>query len=42
MIIKEGLSPVELSVGNLADVAPTILHIMDIEIPAEMTGRNLL
>ena len=28
--------------GILADVAPTILHIMGIEQPAEMTGKNLI
>jgi 2,3-bisphosphoglycerate-independent phosphoglycerate mutase len=42
MIIQEGLSSSELSVGNLADVAPTILTMMGIEIPTEMTGRNIL
>nr|MBD5376890.1 2,3-bisphosphoglycerate-independent phosphoglycerate mutase [Bacteroides sp.] len=28
--------------GKLADVAPSILHIMGLEQPAEMTGHNLL
>jgi 2,3-bisphosphoglycerate-independent phosphoglycerate mutase len=28
--------------GKLGDIAPTILHIMGIEIPAEMTGEILL
>jgi 2,3-bisphosphoglycerate-independent phosphoglycerate mutase len=28
--------------GILADVAPTILNIMGIEQPAEMTGKNLI
>jgi 2,3-bisphosphoglycerate-independent phosphoglycerate mutase len=28
--------------GRLADVAPSILHIMGLEQPAEMTGRNLI
>ena len=32
----------ELSDGKLADIAPTILHIMGIEQPKEMTGNNLL
>ncbi len=31
-----------ISNGILADVAPTILHIMDLPQPAEMTGRNLI
>lgn len=32
----------KLENGILADVAPSILHIMDIEQPAEMTGHNLI
>jgi 2,3-bisphosphoglycerate-independent phosphoglycerate mutase len=28
--------------GRLADVAPTILHVMGIPLPAEMTGESLL
>lgn len=28
--------------GILADVAPTILDLMGIEVPAQMTGRSLL
>jgi len=28
--------------GNLADVAPTMLEIMGLNIPAEMSGRSLL
>ncbi|MDE6200078.1 MAG: 2,3-bisphosphoglycerate-independent phosphoglycerate mutase, partial [Muribaculaceae bacterium] len=28
--------------GILADVAPTILHIMGLPQPAEMTGHNLI
>ena len=28
--------------GRLADLAPTILHIMDIKVPAEMTGTILV
>ncbi len=31
-----------LSTGILADVAPTILSLLKIEIPSSMTGRNLL
>ncbi len=27
--------------GSLADVAPTLLHLMDLPQPADMTGRNL-
>jgi 2,3-bisphosphoglycerate-independent phosphoglycerate mutase len=42
LIIQNGLYPLELPVGNLADIAPTILGVLGIEIPVEMTGRNLL
>ncbi len=28
--------------GKLADIAPTLLHLMDIPLPREMTGENLL
>lgn len=32
----------KVSDGKLADVAPSILHIMGLEQPKEMTGRNLI
>ena len=32
----------EIQNGILADVAPTLLHIMDIDIPKEMTGKILV
>ena len=28
--------------GLLSDIAPTLLHLMGLEIPVEMTGRNLI
>ena len=28
--------------GRLADVAPSILHIMGLEQPSDMTGENLI
>jgi len=28
--------------GSLADIAPTLLALLDMEQPAEMTGRSLL
>jgi 2,3-bisphosphoglycerate-independent phosphoglycerate mutase len=31
-----------LADGRLADIAPTILHLMGLDQPAEMTGRSLL
>ncbi len=42
IIAKQTLEPRELSFGILADVAPTILGLMGIPKPLEMTGRNLL
>ncbi|MBD5211371.1 MAG: 2,3-bisphosphoglycerate-independent phosphoglycerate mutase [Bacteroidales bacterium] len=33
---------VKIANGILADVAPTILHIMGLQQPAEMTGHNLI
>jgi 2,3-bisphosphoglycerate-independent phosphoglycerate mutase len=33
---------VELHAGILADVAPTVLELLGIEQPAEMTGHSLL
>lgn len=34
--------PVTLAKGKLADIAPTILELMDLPKPAEMTGHSLL
>ena len=28
--------------GRLADIAPTVLHLMGLEKPAEMTGSSLI
>jgi 2,3-bisphosphoglycerate-independent phosphoglycerate mutase len=42
LAIKRDFRPLELPVGGLADVAPTILSMLGIEVPAEMTGRSLL
>ena len=33
---------VKLSNGILADVAPTLLSVMGLEVPKEMTGKNLI
>lgn len=33
---------IELELGILADVGPTILHLLGIQKPASMTGKNLL
>lgn len=42
LAIKKGFSGKEIPVGGLSDVAPTILGLMGIKPPPEMTGRNLL
>jgi len=42
IFISNNVEPRELSFGILADVAPTILHVMGIQKPSSMTGRNLL
>jgi len=42
MIAKNGLDTKELSVGILADIAPTMLNLLGIPKPPEMNGRNLL
>ncbi|AUS97647.1 phosphoglycerate mutase (2,3-diphosphoglycerate-independent) [Clostridium thermosuccinogenes] len=41
-LIAVGLGDVELSEGRLADLAPTMLDIMGLEKPAEMTGKSLI
>ncbi|HEV2603720.1 MAG TPA: 2,3-bisphosphoglycerate-independent phosphoglycerate mutase [Microvirga sp.] len=41
-IILVGTDAGNLAEGRLADVAPTLLALMGIEQPAEMTGRSLL
>lgn len=42
IIVQEGLAQRELSYGILADIAPTILTMLGLDIPEDMTGRNLL
>lgn len=39
IVTKEGIS---LSNGKLADVAPTMLELMGLDIPEEMTGNSLI
>ena len=39
IITKEGL---ELEEGNLSDIAPTMLHLMNVNIPEEMNGHVLI
>ena len=40
--IIKGIGDVKLKDGRLADIAPTMLDIMGIEKPAEMTGESLI
>jgi 2,3-bisphosphoglycerate-independent phosphoglycerate mutase len=42
IFISQEARPRELSLGILADVAPTILAVLGIQKPSSMTGRNLL
>ena len=41
-VILAGTSVTELHDGRLADVAPTLLALMGLPQPAEMTGRSLV
>lgn len=42
VVLVGGPKGVELSNGRLADLAPTLLELMDVEKPTEMTGESLL
>ena len=42
IVLDKNVSLVKNKVGSLIDIAPTILKIMDIDIPEEMTGDVLL
>ena len=41
-IILVGMNDVKLKDGRLADIAPTMLDIMGLEKPKEMTGESLI
>ena len=41
-LIAAGIGDVKLSDGRLADLAPTLINIMELEVPSEMTGKNLI
>ena len=41
-LIVYGLGNVKLKEGKLCDIAPTMLDIMNLEIPDEMTGKSLI
>jgi 2,3-bisphosphoglycerate-independent phosphoglycerate mutase len=42
ILVSNDKTDVQLENGILADVAPTLLSIMGLEIPKEMTGKNLI
>ncbi|MCA1761174.1 MAG: 2,3-bisphosphoglycerate-independent phosphoglycerate mutase, partial [Bacteroidales bacterium] len=42
IFVSNDKTNVKLDNGILADVAPTLLHVMGLEVPKEMTGRNLI
>lgn len=42
IIIKKGTKGLKLKSGRLADIAPTLLKLMNIKKPKEMTGQSLL
>lgn len=42
VLIGNDTKNLQLENGRLSDIAPTILHLMNIEIPQEMTGKNLI
>lgn len=41
-LIIAGAGSCDLMEGRLADIAPTLLHLMELPVPDEMTGRNLV
>ncbi len=42
VILVGGPKGAALSPGRLSDLAPTLLHLMDLDVPPEMTGRSLI
>ncbi len=40
--LGNSMKSAELSSGSLSDIAPTLLHLMGLKIPTEMTGQSLL
>lgn len=42
VLISNDANNIKLENGALSDIAPTILHLMQIESPQEMTGKNLI
>lgn len=42
VIVYGGPAGASLRSGRLADVAPTVLDLMGLDLPPEMTGRSLI
>jgi 2,3-bisphosphoglycerate-independent phosphoglycerate mutase len=42
MLVNGPADATALADGKLADVAPTLLQVMGLPVPAEMTGRSLI
>ena len=42
LLVGDNLSEIRLENGKLADIAPTMLELMGLGIPAEMSGKSLL
>jgi 2,3-bisphosphoglycerate-independent phosphoglycerate mutase len=42
ILVGNDVSNLRLENGRLSDIAPTILHLMNIEKPSEMDGKNLV
>ncbi|MEH6403242.1 MAG: 2,3-bisphosphoglycerate-independent phosphoglycerate mutase [Sneathiella sp.] len=41
LVLSAGNADLELQDGTLADIAPTLLHFMGIDVPTDMTGKIL-
>jgi 2,3-bisphosphoglycerate-independent phosphoglycerate mutase len=41
-VMLTGVGDIPLAEGKLADIAPTLLELMDLPKPAEMTGVSLI
>ena len=42
LLVGDNLNEIRLENGKLADIAPTMLELMGLEIPTEMSGKSLL
>ena len=42
IVLDKNIKLIDNYQGSLSDIAPTILKIMNLDIPKEMTGKNLI